>query len=99
MTESTTDAEPEVWMLGRRYPVVDPAFVKEVRKIIWCTYRTGFEAINGAGLTSDSGWGCMIRTGQMVVAEGLQRSGRTFSDVHTYQILYLFLDCAVGCRQ
>lgn len=42
------------------------------RKIIWLTYRTEFPCINGQLLT-DAGWGCMIRVGQMLMAQALRR--------------------------
>jgi hypothetical protein len=41
------------------------------------TYRTGFEAFE-SGLRTDQGWGCMLRTGQMLLANTLiqHRLGR-----------------------
>jgi cysteine protease ATG4 len=36
---------------------------------IWFTYRKGFAQINGNGPETDQGWGCMIRCGQMLLAE------------------------------
>jgi cysteine protease ATG4 len=40
---------------------------------IWCTYRKGFSQINGNGPDSDVGWGCMLRCGQMMLAETFSR--------------------------
>ncbi|KAI9219877.1 hypothetical protein BC828DRAFT_384930 [Blastocladiella britannica] len=37
------------------------------------TYRTGFPPIAPSTLTSDSGWGCMIRVGQSLLLEALIR--------------------------
>jgi cysteine protease ATG4 len=47
---------------------------------IWFTYRKGFSQINGNGPDSDQGWGCMIRCGQMLLAETFMRIslGRDF---------------------
>ncbi len=39
----------------------------------WFTYRKGFNNIGGDGPDSDQGWGCMLRCGQMLLAECLLR--------------------------
>lgn len=45
---------------------------------IWLTYRIGFEAFTGTKIISDCGWGCMLRTSQMMVAQAIivNRFGR-----------------------
>lgn len=40
---------------------------------IWMTYREKFALMNDSNYTSDCGWGCMIRSGQMLLAEALVR--------------------------
>ncbi|KAK7031343.1 cysteine protease [Favolaschia claudopus] len=55
---------------GHHWP---PQFYSDFRTRIWCTYRRDFDAIDGGprGFTSDAGWGCMLRTGQSLLANAL----------------------------
>lgn len=75
--------ENKVVLLGRSFPSFNLDFLKATRELLWCTYRSGFEAIGDTGYCSDAGWGCMIRTGQMIVAEALGRTGRTLPQVRS----------------
>eukprot|EP00474_Spongospora_subterranea_P011711 CRZ12169.1 hypothetical protein [Spongospora subterranea] len=58
-----------------------------VRSMIWMTYRSGFPPISS--FHSDSGWGCMIRTGQMMMANTIRRIDPMVSD---RSVIDLFLD-------
>nr|ACO15144.1 Cysteine protease ATG4B [Caligus clemensi] len=69
------DSDSPVWILGNelcaRNDIAE--LNSEVLSRLLFTYRKEFSEIDGSGYTSDSGWGCMLRCGQMVLGEALQR--------------------------
>lgn len=46
-------------------------FLEHVVSKIWCTYREGFLPVGPPIYTTDAGWGCMLRTAQMLLAQSL----------------------------
>ena len=46
---------------------------QQVFQIAWFTYRKGFHASFYKDLKTDSGWGCMIRSGQMLLFTVISR--------------------------
>ncbi|XP_053597218.1 cysteine protease ATG4B isoform X2 [Microplitis demolitor] len=64
-----------VWILGKKYNAIKEleTIRRDIRSKLWFTYRKGFIPIGGnsSAFTSDKGWGCMLRCGQMVLAQAL----------------------------
>lgn len=64
-----------VWILGKKYNAIKEldTIRRFIRSKLWFTYRKGFVPIGGcsSAYTSDKGWGCMLRCGQMVLAQAL----------------------------
>ncbi|KAK8791948.1 hypothetical protein WA158_005325 [Blastocystis sp. Blastoise] len=44
-----------------------------VNSLFWMSYRGNFQRISDTDLSTDLGWGCTIRSTQMIVAEALRR--------------------------
>ncbi len=48
-------------------------FFGDFQSRFWFTYRKGFPRIEPSLFTTDAGWGCMLRTGQSLMAEAFAR--------------------------
>ncbi|GAB1608995.1 Hypothetical predicted protein [Argonauta hians] len=95
--------EEPVHILGNAYSTFyDLEELKaDILSRIWITYRRNFSPIGGTGPTTDTGWGCMLRCGQMLMAQCLlvRHLGRDWrwskgalSDPVYRRILSLFQD-------
>ncbi|KAK2711385.1 hypothetical protein QYM36_012536 [Artemia franciscana] len=64
-----------VWILGKDHflPKCIDDLHKDISSRLWLSYRKGFQTIGNTNFTSDKGWGCMLRCGQMILAESLIR--------------------------
>ena len=64
-----------VYLYNRRYDLEKEMdeLLCDLNDIFWFSYRSNFEPIiyNNKLYTSDAGWGCMIRAGQMILAKGI----------------------------
>ncbi|MFH4979762.1 hypothetical protein AB6A40_006471 [Gnathostoma spinigerum] len=72
---SLLESNGPVYLLGQCFETTEGlASVQEyVTSLLWFTYRRNFPAIGGTGPSTDVGWGCMLRCGQMLLGQALIR--------------------------
>ncbi|MEE6497018.1 hypothetical protein FKM82_002562 [Ascaphus truei] len=101
--EEFPETDEPISILGKQYNVKTEKgeLLSDISSRLWFTYRKKFSPIGGTGPSSDAGWGCMLRCGQMMLAQALicQHLGRDWrweqhkEQAAEYQhILQCFLD-------
>ena len=63
--------QPEVIVKPEHQILSLDQFFEDFSSLIWLTYRKHFTQLANSNLTSDGGWGCMLRTGQMLLANAI----------------------------
>ncbi|KAG0025190.1 Cysteine protease atg4 [Podila clonocystis] len=103
---ANTNSITPIYLMGKLYPPSPTQWTDFQRDftngLIWCTYRHSYAPIKPSNFTTDVGWGCMLRSGQGLLANALaiQFLGRDWSkpvpgdaNWETYvRILSWFLD-------
>jgi cysteine protease ATG4 len=65
---------PKAYLLGRRYDYLGDVSLRrsDESSLLWFTYRCDFPEIAPYGITTDAGWGCMLRSAQMLLGQALR---------------------------
>eukprot|EP01084_Bolivina_argentea_P275704 470268_1 len=63
----------DIWIMGNKYKFHgnDGLIALDIYSKIWITYRSNFDKILSSSYASDAGWGCMLRSTQMLTAQAL----------------------------
>lgn len=70
--EFLDDFESRIWFTYRtNFPAIEESLGSKDPSAISLSLRIRSHLVNGGGFTSDTGWGCMIRSGQCLLANAL----------------------------
>ena len=82
-TSTHIDPSQALYLLGKTYHTThhDPLRQDDQASLFWFTYRCDFPEIVPYRITSDAGWGCMLRSAQMMLGQTLRLhfQGRDYS--------------------
>ena len=92
--ERESSSKASVTLLSVKYASPTDEFYYDLYSKIWCTYRHSFPALGS--FTSDAGFGCMLRCGQMMLSNTMMlyaegREWRISESAAYYETLKLFL--------
>ena len=76
----------------------DNQILEILSNIVWYSYRKNFTELifDNKHFTSDAGWGCMIRAGQMILSQAIYKLfGIEKLEDFLNKFIYLFLDCKI----
>mmetsp|Transcript_43860 Transcript_43860/g.105824 ORF Transcript_43860/g.105824 Transcript_43860/m.105824 type:complete len:499 (-) Transcript_43860:1196-2692(-) len=73
-TTKSGEKIPYIYVVGKTFhPTLEFQLRKDFQaSLYWFTYRSNFPEIRPYGITSDAGWGCMLRSAQMLLAHTLR---------------------------
>ena len=65
----------EIQIFDQKFSKQDEHLINLLKNLPWFSYRKNFSKIkdNDKIYTSDAGWGCMIRSSQMILAQGIYK--------------------------
>ncbi|KAF1325178.1 Cysteine protease atg4b, partial [Globisporangium splendens] len=75
-TSSASTLDTPIWMLGRQFVHAEidlEEYKQAFESILWFTYRRDYPKMEPYEYTTDAGWGCMLRSAQMMLSQALKR--------------------------